>query len=119
MNAINVIHPYKHAGRWVFDDEAVGLLLEPFVLGADDVIEAMVSSIPDAASGFTLIFSAVPFPGHQAVFDWRREEAGGNWYYSSDLGREGWLCPALFKYFEQAPAQIYAKFEAQRDVNAG
>ena len=118
MNAINVIHPYKHAGRWVFDDEAVGLLREPFVSGADDVIEAMVSSIPDAASGFALIFSAAPFPGHQAVFEWRREEAGGNWYYGPDLRREGWLCPALFKYFEQAPPRIYAKFEPNRDFSA-
>jgi len=24
---------------------------------------------------------------------------------------EGWLCPALFKYFEKAPQEIYAKFE--------
>lgn len=25
---------------------------------------------------------------------------------------EGWLCPALFKYFEQAPARIFVKAEA-------
>ena len=115
MNAINVIHPYKHAGRWVFDDEAVGLVREPFVSGADDIIETVVSVIPDAGSGFTLIFSATPFPGHQRVFEWRREDSGGNWYYSADLGREGWLCPALFKYFEQAPERIYARFEPRKE----
>jgi len=25
---------------------------------------------------------------------------------------EGWLCPALFKYFEKAPKEIYVKAEA-------
>jgi hypothetical protein len=24
---------------------------------------------------------------------------------------EGWLCPALFKYFEIAPTDLFAKFE--------
>jgi hypothetical protein len=36
---------------------------------------------------------------------------GGNWYYSRELCIEGWLCPALFKYFDVAPQTIYAKFE--------
>jgi hypothetical protein len=27
--------------------------------------------------------------------------------------QEGWLCPALFKYFEKAPEKIYCKAEAQ------
>ena len=25
MNAIRAIHPYRHEGHWVFDDETVGL----------------------------------------------------------------------------------------------
>jgi hypothetical protein len=38
---------------------------------------------------------------------------GGNWYRSDDLAEleEGWLCPALLKYFESPPQRIYAKFE--------
>ena len=35
----------------------------------------------------------------------------GNWYYSADLDAEGWLCPALFKYFDEAPEKIYAQFK--------
>jgi hypothetical protein len=42
MNAINVIYPYKHDGLWVFDDERAGLIQEPFVAGADRIIEQMV-----------------------------------------------------------------------------
>ena len=110
MNSIVAIHPYKHQGLWVFDDERVGLVQEPFVAGADTVIEKMVEDIPDAQTGFTLLFSAGPFPGHQAVFEWRREEMGGNWYYSPQLDMEGWLCPALFQYFDTAPQKLYAQF---------
>ena len=37
MNELRIIHPYKHTGTWVFDDERVGLVQEPLVLGADTV----------------------------------------------------------------------------------
>ena len=111
MNALRVIHPYRCEGMWVFDDEKAGLVQEPFVSGADTVIDRMVEAIPDAADGFTLIFSDKPFPGHQLVLEWRREEHEGNWYYAADLDMEGWLCPALFKYFDDAPARIYAQFK--------
>lgn len=39
---------------------------------------------------------------------------GGNWYYSAALDLEGWLCPALLKYFEQAPGKIYAQFKGRQ-----
>ena len=39
MNALNVISPYKHLGVWVFDDPRVGLVQEPFVAGADTMID--------------------------------------------------------------------------------
>jgi hypothetical protein len=111
MNTIMVIHPYKYEGSWVFDDEKVGLVQEPFVSGADTIIDRMVANIPDAESGFSLVFSAQPFPGFDAEFEWRREELSGNWYYSPDLDAEGWLCPALFKYFDSTPEKLYARFK--------
>ncbi len=73
----------------------------------------MVTGIPDADQGFTLLFSAGPFPGFQAEFWWRRQEMGGNWYYCEALDMEGWLCPALFKYFKAAPPRLYAQFKAK------
>ena len=116
MNAINVIAPYKHHGMWVFDDERVGLDKEPFVAGADTLIDHIAASVPDAANGFVLIFSATPFPGHQHRFDWlRADDDGGNWYYSDEFGMEGWLCPALFKYFEEAPKRIYVQAKPRTD----
>src|SRR6266498_3887824 len=98
MNAINVIAPYKYLGMWVFDDPRVGLVQEPFVSGADVMIDEIVKAIPDAEKGFAMVFSASPFPGHQFKLDWRRPDGDGNWYYSEELKLEGWLCPALLRY---------------------
>ncbi len=39
----------------------------------------------------------------------KNQEMGGNWYWNESLGMEGWLCPALFKYFDTAPERIYAQ----------
>jgi hypothetical protein len=110
MNELIAIHPYKTRGMWVFDDPAVGLRQEPFVSGADAIIDQLVKDIPDAESGFTLVFSAQPFPGCQAEFEWRRQEFSGNWYYCRALNMEGWLCPALLKYFDSPPNKLYAQF---------
>jgi len=111
VNAINFIVPYRYEGMWVFDDPRVGLNKEPFVSGADDMIYVLVPDIPNADKGFRLLFAATPFPGHTVKFEWRREESGGNWYFSPEHEMEGWLCPALFKYFDSAPKEIYVKAE--------
>jgi hypothetical protein len=93
MNAINVISPYKYLGMWVFDDERVGLVREPLVAGIDTMIDRVVADIPNAERGFTMIFSAAPFPGHQFRLEWRRGGGGdgGNWYYTpqAELGPRG------------------------------
>lgn len=111
MNSIFVIAPYQWEGMWVFDDLRVGLHREPFVSGADLMIDQLVAGLPNAKQGFRLLFSASPFPGWMVRLQWQREELGGNWYYSPQFGMEGWLCPALFKYFAEAPAQIFVKAE--------
>jgi hypothetical protein len=109
MNAINIIAPYKHHGMWVFDDPRVGLDKEPFVAGADTMIDKAVAGIPDAQRGFVLVFSESAFPGHQIMLEWRRHDGGGDWYYARELAQEGWLCPALLRYFERAPQRIYVQ----------
>ena len=111
MNSIFVIFPYRADGTWVFDDTRAGLVREPFVAGIPEMIDQLVKDIPGAQSGFKLLFAPAPFPGYTTRLIWRREEYGGNWYYSEQFATEGWLCPALFKYFENAPKDIYAKAE--------
>ena len=112
-NAINVIYPYKYEGMWVFDDEKVGLDKEPFVEGADTMIDQMlaVKGLQNPEAGFRLIFSTGEFPRYDVRFDWIRAGEGGNWYRSEEFQQEGWLCPALLRYFDEAPEQIYARFE--------
>jgi hypothetical protein len=111
MNSLMVIAPYKYEGMWVFDDPAVGLNKEPFIAGIDTLIDKATAHIPDPVHGFRAIFSATPFPGANFKLEWRRADSGGNWYYSSEFEQEGWLCPALFKYFASAPREIYVKVE--------
>jgi hypothetical protein len=115
-NAMRAIFPYKKNGVWMFDDDATGLKEEPFVEGAPEMIDTLVSKIKDAGQGFVLYFSDGAFPQHQMKLDWVREEAGGNWYKMSGTDRVGWLCPAMFKYFSTAPAAIYCKAEPRRSA---
>ena len=114
-NVLNVIYPYKCQGLWVFDDARVGLEKEPFVAGADLAIDKAVAmkGIPEPEKGFRLIFSAGPFPNYDLKFQWLREGDGGNWYRAEQFGMDGWLCPALLKYFDSPPKEIYARFEAK------
>ena len=110
-NAIMVIAPYWYQGTWVFDDESVGLNKEPFVGGVPEMIDNLVNSIPNAKSGFRLIFSSAPLPSYQRELTWVREEYDGNWYKVEGQQMEGWLCPALLRYFDKAPEKLYVKAE--------
>ena len=110
-NQIYVVSPYRQASTWVFDDSTVGLKAEPFVAGIPEMIDALVQSIPHAERGFRLLFSAAPFPGYQAELVQVRSEYGGIWYRWPATNMEGWLCPALFKYFTEPPATLYARAE--------
>ncbi len=110
-NAIMVIAPYRHQGTWVFDDKSSGLVKEPFVAGVPEMIAVLVKDIPDAGKGFRLLFSAKPFPGHQKELRWLRGDSGGNYYALDDPPMEGWICPAMFKYYSKAPKNLYVKAE--------
>ena len=111
MNVINVIAPYRYLDMWVFDDPRVGLEAEPFVGGADTMIDRVTAHIPNADKGFIMVFSQTPFPDHQFRLEWRREERGGNMYHSQELEIEGWLCPALMRYFDAVPSEIYVQIK--------
>ncbi len=116
-NSIFVIKPYKWNGMWVFDDEEVGLDREPFVAGADTMIDTAVAlkGIKHAEKGFLMVFSASPFPDADFEVEWVREEIEGNTYRarfeidSEVQEMEGWLCPALNLYFPDAPKRLYVQ----------
>jgi hypothetical protein len=112
------IYPYLvDRSCWVFDDARTGLQEEAFVLGATDMISAIVAAkaIPDAERGFSLTFSAAAFNGHDVRLVWQRPDpsGSGNWYAGEVAGRpmECWLCPALLLYFETPPTEIFVRTE--------
>jgi len=107
-----VIFPYKHNQTWVFDDERMELIQEPFVSGVPEMIDILVAGIDNVDEGFKLLFSANPFHGYQAELTWLRSEYNGHWYYWNKNNLEGWLCPALLKYFSEPPNKIYCKAES-------
>ena len=116
INAMMIIAPYWSDGTWVFDDPSVGLVREPFVMGApamiDHVVELAGIPMPEARSdGVRLLFSANPFPGFHKEALLVRPDMGGNWYRFEEPDIEGWLCPAMFHYFEVAPEQLYVRAE--------
>lgn len=76
-NPVRAIFPYRQNGVWMFDDDAVGLVKEPFVDGVPEIIDRLVTEIPQPDQGFTLYFSDRPFLGHKAELVWLREERDG------------------------------------------
>jgi hypothetical protein len=114
-NSILIIAPYRYQGTWVFDDPEVGLKREPFVAGVPEMIDVLVKDVPNAKDGFRLLFSATAFPGYQQKLTWVKRDGEGNTYRMEDPPMEGWICPALFRYYQQPPKEIYVKAEAIKD----
>ncbi len=112
-NALLVIEPYRSGRTWRFDEPLLHLKGEPFVQGIPEMIDKMVEGIPGSERAVRLTFSQRPFPGWQYRLDRRQEQDGGNWYYNETWKMEGWLCPALFKFFPRAPQHIYVRAEAK------
>jgi hypothetical protein len=114
-NQLMVIAPYwdESVRTWVFDDPATGLVREPFIEGIPEMIDLLLEEqmIAGGRKGFRLTFSALPFPGYHRKLTWVREEYGGHWYAIDEPRMEGWLCPAMFRYFETAPPELYVKAE--------
>ena len=112
-NSLMVIVPYQYGGTWVFDDSAAGLKREPFVAGVPEMINQLVRGIPAATNGFRMLFSTQAFPGYQKKLTWVRPQGGGNVYRMEDPPMEGWLCPALLRYYREAPKELYVKAESK------
>lgn len=118
MNSLFAIAPYEWNGLWVFDDDERELVREPFVAGADTMIETAAMRILGRKTNFVMLFGSVPFPGNQIVLQWLRHEHGGDVYKSCTSGmmegEECWLCPAMRLYFtEEAPKFIYVQLKGK------
>ena len=94
----------------------IQILREAFVGGMTEIIDQLVKCElhTNVDDGFVLHFSANPFPGYQAKLTWFEKEFGGNWYNWKSMCMSGWLCPALFCYFDVAPKEIYVQAKIKR-----
>jgi hypothetical protein len=106
------IYPYKFKGSWVFDCVERNLDKEAFVQGADKILDVITKDIKGAEDGFVLEFSNKSIVGSTYFLTFLRSEFGGSWYRlvvneASGEYIDGWLCPALFKFFPQAPKHIF------------
>ena len=119
-NSILIIRPFNKNGMWVFNDERTGLVEEPFVAGADLFIEFLLQKrqFPESAkSGFNAVFSAIPFPEHDAQLSFIEFRDMGSVYSTNQVEfsnrskkNEIWLCPALNLYFKDSPQYLYLQF---------
>jgi hypothetical protein len=78
------------------------------------MIDLLVKETPDSKNGFRLLFSARPFPGHQKKLTWLRGDSKGNYYKLDEPPMEGWICPAMFRFYKTPPPVLYVKVEAMR-----
>lgn len=109
--AIFVIEPYPWGGGWVFDDPARDLWREPLRMGMERILDrASGAGRPEARDRFRLTFSARPFPGATERLVRTGGVLGGVWYTAGDAA--GWLCPALFRYFDREPEEIHWRRDA-------
>jgi hypothetical protein len=118
MNAINYIHSYVHKGAWVFDDFSRELDKEPFVAGADLLLDVMADNDGNRKEGQTcgFYFGATPIPDWNVQLKIHSKDGNDGTFYTVDLPELGkqdegpiWLCPALLKFFEDSPENIYVK----------
>ena len=117
-NAIYTLDAYRHAGMWVFDDDSVGLVKEPFVAGADILFDHLSGRHIDGTNtSVSIAFSTTPIPGHDvhAVLTGADGYDGHFYKVAKFVGDDDmvafpfWLCPALLKYYDTAPSDIYIK----------
>lgn len=114
QNAIQVINTYKHGEAWVFDDPNVGLVKEPFVAGADTLIQHIADTWLGGKDKVTIIFADIAFPNYDIIIDKVDKNVmgeSGTTYFCAALNMELWLCPALLKYFKTSPNTIWAQFK--------
>ena len=110
MNRINIIYPYRYHNWWVFDDYSRDLDKEPFVAGAETLLDILVG---EKATECCIIFSKDEFSGSEFSVKLRYKWlGGGNYLFKKDgYKHKLWLCPALLKYFDKIPKNIYFQFQ--------
>lgn len=128
MNELFFINAYRRGKTWLFDDVARGIVAEPFVCGASELIQKYLDrkGMKRRRKNVPLVFSTQPFPDADVVLtcteklhscEYSYEEGNfpsivktpiSAWYIDQE-GYKCWLCPAQLKFFGKVADTIYAK----------
>ncbi|MEN9259759.1 MAG: hypothetical protein Q6L60_02250, partial [Thermostichus sp. HHBFW_bins_43] len=103
---------YKNGNsNWMFNDTSKDLYAEPFVEGSSEIFDCIAEQCNYKNN------MCIEFGDCLEQWDYKLElikkENGGAWYYCEDLDMSGWLCPALYKYFDYTPDVIYIQILEQ------
>ncbi|MBL59694.1 MAG: hypothetical protein CMO75_08495 [Verrucomicrobiales bacterium] len=107
MNTIFRISVQSIDGLWCYDDVSFEVKGQPFVFGADLILDKMADRIDEVGDQLNLVFSSIPFPGSEFCLDFVREETEGFVYRWEEKNLQGWLSPSLRNYFPEPPPNIY------------
>jgi len=106
-NSIFRILVQRKNGLWVFDDERFGIVEQPFVFGADLILEKMAAQSGVNGERLNAVFAGIPFPGSEYTLRFVREETEGFMYRWEEENLQSWLSPSLKNYFPEPPPEIY------------
>lgn len=133
------ISAYRQGNTWLFDDESRGILREPFVMGASELIQKYLDKKGiKKRKNVPLVFSTEEFPGAEVVLTCTEKCYPTKFigytqkrvadkvvdvslrepdttieptsaWYTDQEGHTCWLCPAQLKFFGEVADTIYAK----------
>jgi len=96
----------------VFDDPRVGLDKEPFVSGADDMIDVLVADIPNADKGFRLLFAADAVSRTYGEIGMAERGVWRELVFLAGIRNGRLVCARrCSNIFDKAPKEIYVKAE--------
>ena len=106
QKAIFSVLIHKMGNEWFMDDVTKEIVNEPLICGMPEIIEHIVGRDIHC---FAATFSNTTSEDQQVLL--RREpENGGYWYELKGASMRGWLCPVLFRYFDEAPLNLYVSW---------
>ena len=116
LDNIQCIYPYydENMGLWVFDDAEKNLQKEALIEGIDDMLDYMVKEKGLKERKLGVAFSNTEIQNHDVLLELIEPadpngRINGNMYRWTKNQINGWLCPSLYKYFEEAPKKLYMK----------
>jgi hypothetical protein len=100
------IEPYRIGNmQFAFDDPVTGLVREPFIGNANYHLDKFAGK----RNNCSIAFSSTPIPDYDVKLELLDTHIIMGSNYKDEEDRTVWLCPALFKYFKDAPQYLYIK----------